>query len=441
MRGGGAAITPNQQKLFKRGIMGDKNVEFEEEQDALLRAHLTRIVVACDRMPEHWVRVMALFVRLGLIDDTNSSGFDVDAAMSCLASLAPVGRLRVHRWMHLDLQLEGCVVHACRRRKLGVVFDLARAKSSHDDENKSGTTPSLAPRTPRQLWHLHALADLWTPSMKTRIADGLRRAANTRRGERLYLRHGGSRRVWAMSDLHVDVKANMAFVHDLRPALEDTILVAGDLSQVFDQIEEALTAVVSKFKYVFFVPGNHDLWLTQDEFDDRKTSVHKFLRLIELCDRLGVHTEPAYINDGLLVVPLLSWYDPKFFSGSPGVMRSFDSSCVWPPWLQTANETQEFEDRKGTSLDPAISEWFLKLNEPSISFVRSELDDATRPQIPVVITMSHFLPKPELFVGFKALGHVMGCRALDEQVRSIDARVHVFGHSHINIDANIEGVR
>ena len=56
--------------------------------------------------------------------------------------------------------------------------------------------------------------------------------------------------------------------------------------------------------------------------------------------------------------------------------------------------------------------------------------------------MSHFLPKPQLFArGFKAFGHVMGCLGLDEQVRSIESRVHVFGHSHVNLDERIGGVR
>ena len=34
-----------------------------------------------------------------------------------------------------------------------------------------------------------------------------------------------------------------------------------------------------------------------------------------------------------------------------------------------------------------------------------------------IISFSHFLPRPELFVGFDAFRHVMGCRGLARQVR------------------------
>ena len=44
---------------------------------------------------------------------------------------------------------------------------------------------------------------------------------------------------------------------------------------------------------------------------------HKLLRVIELCDKLGVHTEPAYVASELLIVPLLSWYQPTFYPGEP----------------------------------------------------------------------------------------------------------------------------
>ena len=34
-----------------------------------------------------------------------------------------------------------------------------------------------------------------------------------------------------------------------------------------------------------------------------------------------------------------------------------------------------------------------------------------------------------------------GCTALDEQIRRLGSAVHVFGHSHINCDRVIDGVR
>jgi hypothetical protein len=34
-----------------------------------------------------------------------------------------------------------------------------------------------------------------------------------------------------------------------------------------------------------------------------------------------------------------------------------------------------------------------------------------------------------------------GALALDRQIRALNAVIHVFGHSHINLDQEIEGVR
>src|SRR5262249_41230958 len=63
-----------------------------------------------------------------------------------------------------------------------------------------------------------------------------------------------------------------------------------------------------------------------------------------------------------------------------------------------------------------------------------------------VITLSHFLPRRELLpavekLSFKGLPLVAGTLALDRQIRALNAVIHVFGHSHIDFDQEIEGVR
>jgi hypothetical protein len=63
-----------------------------------------------------------------------------------------------------------------------------------------------------------------------------------------------------------------------------------------------------------------------------------------------------------------------------------------------------------------------------------------------VISFSHFLPRRDLLPGverlrFKGLPKVAGCARLDAQIRSLNASVHIFGHSHISCDRVIDGVR
>jgi UDP-2,3-diacylglucosamine pyrophosphatase LpxH len=112
---------------------------------------------------------------------------------------------------------------------------------------------------------------------------------------------------------------------------------AGDVGDTMAATAAALKLLAGSFHAVFFVPGNHDLWIrpgTQDEayFD----SFAKLFALKALCRQLGVHTGPAMVRwrgpkagqkeqgqqqgqqqqqeleQEVLVVPLLSWYNWQF---------------------------------------------------------------------------------------------------------------------------------
>src|SRR5690606_31418757 len=80
-------------------------------------------------------------------------------------------------------------------------------------------------------------------------------------------------------------------------------------------------------------------------------------------------------------------------------------------------------------------EFFLTLNEPHL-----------KPYDGPVISLSHFLPRRDLLppierLRFKGLPKVAGCAGLDQQIRQLNAAIHVFGHSHISCDRVIDGVR
>ena len=62
-----------------------------------------------------------------------------------------------------------------------------------------------------------------------------------------------------------------------------------------------------------------------------------------------------------------------------------------------------------------------------------------------VISCSHFVPRPELMPPRSNWGRnsficdAVGSHLLEKQLRSINARLHIFGHTHISWDAYIDG--
>lgn len=225
------------------------------------------------------------------------------------------------------------------------------------------------------------------------------------------LRLEASPRVWCVSDIHADVAVNRAWVEQLEARPEDAIIVAGDVATSLQTLAEVLTSLRDKYRHVFFVPGNHELWIDCVSAQCRH-SIDKFFRILELCDKLQVHTELAFLGD-LLVVPLFSWY--RRVSQDAGMLEYFDMACKWP-WAHS-------------SLDDRVADFFSAINETAIKAV-DRLDN----QIPI-LSFAHFVPRVnELFPGFEAFRNVMGCRDLDDAIERLNPRVFVFGHSHINVD-------
>ena len=226
-------------------------------------------------------------------------------------------------------------------------------------------------------------------------------------------------RIFATSDLHADFGENRLFLEQLSDFefREDALLVAGDIGHRFGLIEATLKLLQAKFGQVFYVPGNHELWVRGDQGD----SLDKFYRIIELCDDLGVQTRPGKV-DGHWIVPLFSWYSAEFDVDNTGDVTELAGwgdfqYCEWPGRVEP------------------VDRFFIRMNQPYIRAYQEQ-----------VISFSHFVPRPDLLppvehLRFKGLPRVAGSTSIEDQVRALNARVHVFGHSHIRCDCTIDEVR
>jgi Calcineurin-like phosphoesterase len=226
-------------------------------------------------------------------------------------------------------------------------------------------------------------------------------------------------RIFAVSDLHTDFQENMLLVEQLSDASyqRDVLIAAGDISDRLNTLTSTLALLRAKFMKVFYVPGNHELWVRKES----QTSVEKFFRVLALCKTLDIQTSPEKV-DAMWIVPLFSWYEPGFDADASGDQDSLSGwadfyLCKWPGGIEQ------------------VCAFFLKMNEARL-----------RPYDGPVISFSHFLPRRDLLppverLRFKGLPKVAGCAALDKQIRHLKSCTHVFGHSHISCDRIIDGVR
>lgn len=227
-------------------------------------------------------------------------------------------------------------------------------------------------------------------------------------------------RILAVSDLHADFHHNRALLEQVSATEHrgDALIVAGDVADQPAVIEAVLGRLRERFAELFFVPGNHELWVRDRPGD----SVEKFHAVLEICARVGVRTAPARVG-GAWVVPLFAWYDTSFDVHGEGDQSTLEAwsdryFCRWPE-----------------GVGGRIDQHFLAMNEPHVHAY-----DAP------VVSFSHFAPRPDLLppvknLRFKGLPLVAGSAGIDEQARRMGAAVHVFGHTHIAEDRVIDGVR
>lgn len=234
-------------------------------------------------------------------------------------------------------------------------------------------------------------------------------------------------RVFAVSDLHVDYAPNRQWVNDLSRAdhQRDVLLVAGDLSHKPERLLETMAALRARFARVVFVPGNHDLWVPSD---GAASSLDRLADLNRALEQLDV-TLDSVIHEGVRIVPLLSWYDFSFGVPGPRLQKAWVDfvRCRWPDGWDS----------------PKVNAHFDALNPRPPA--------AAEPALPL-ITVSHFVPRPDLLpmpaiMAFGWILPVLGSWALERQVRRWHAcsarseHVHLYGHSHVNVDRTMNGIR
>ena len=253
-------------------------------------------------------------------------------------------------------------------------------------------------------------------------------------------------RIFALSDVHADYRQNMSWLQGLSSTdyVDDTLILAGDISGDRDRFRAALLCLRARFAHIFFAPGNHDLWVRGTNGAD---SLTKFREILDLCEAIDVRTAPDRVGEadgcGVWIAPLFSWYTkPEEGAGSLFLPKEGEDPTLkmwrdnhFVAWPQLAGNI-------------TASEHFLRMNERHIRGLNGA----------PVISFSHFLPRRELMFSTEGeraarrtpsrdphpmfnFSRVAGCAGLEEQIRRLNAVVHVYGHQHRNRGRTIDGVR
>jgi hypothetical protein len=120
-------------------------------------------------------------------------------------------------------------------------------------------------------------------------------------------------KLWALSDLHVGLPANRETLAALPAHPGDWIVLGGDLGETEDHLRHVLSVVTPRFGRTFWVPGNHELWTSEDP---PLRGVAKYERLVEVCRAFGVDTPedpwPTLPGTDLVLASMFLLYDYSF---------------------------------------------------------------------------------------------------------------------------------
>ena len=247
-----------------------------------------------------------------------------------------------------------------------------------------------------------------------------------------------TRRLLALSDLHVGYPKNRAIIEALPPGDPgDWLLVAGDVGETFADIEWALGVLRERFTTVVWVPGNHELWTRRADPVTARGEL-RYRMLVDMCRGLGVLTpeDPYPVWDGpggrATVVPLFLGYDYSFrpdgaATKEEGLAYAYDTGIV------CSDEALLYPDPY-----PSREAWCDARIEATQRRLAAELDA----DLPVIF-LNHYplVREPTRILRYQQFAQWCGTdRTADWHIR-FNAAAVVYGHLHIPRVTYHDGVR
>jgi 3',5'-cyclic AMP phosphodiesterase CpdA len=243
--------------------------------------------------------------------------------------------------------------------------------------------------------------------------------------------------LYAISDLHIAYAENRAVLDGLRPAhAGDWLIVAGDVAEVFADVEYALELLAGRFAKVIWAPGNHELWTPRDDPMQLRGEA-RYRALVEVCRALGVATPedeyPVWTGAGgpVAVAPLFLLYDysfrmPGLDTKEASLARAYEAGVVCTDEILLHPDPY-----------PSREAWC----DARVTFTEGRLSALDPGLRTVLINHWPMVREPTRVLTYPEFAQWCGTdRTADWHVR-FRAAVSVYGHLHIPRTTFYDGVR
>ena len=246
-----------------------------------------------------------------------------------------------------------------------------------------------------------------------------------------------TRRLVALSDLHVAFPPNREIVSALRPGDDgDWLLLAGDVGEMYDDIEWALRLLSERFATVVWTPGNHELW-TRSKDPVAVRGEDRYLALVELCRSLGILTpeDPYPVWDGpggpATIAPVFLLYDYTFLPDG-ALTKEEGLALAYETGIVCSDEALLYPDPY-----PTREAWCWARIEATERRLA-----ARDPALPVVfVTHYPLVREPTRVLRYPVFAQWCGTTRTSDWHLRYNAAAVVYGHLHIPRVTWYDGVR
>uniref|UniRef100_A0A8H7TUE9 Calcineurin-like phosphoesterase domain-containing protein n=1 Tax=Bionectria ochroleuca TaxID=29856 RepID=A0A8H7TUE9_BIOOC len=241
-------------------------------------------------------------------------------------------------------------------------------------------------------------------------------------------------RLYAIADLHLSWDLNRQELAKLDYCPDDSLILAGDLGEKAEHLELAFEVATKRFKTVYWVPGNHELYSVASGDDNNPTprGVKKYEECVEVARRYGVLTpeDEFAVHDGgeggpVLICLLFTLYDYTF--APPPHDESPEKALAWAEEVGTVAT-----DEVLLHADPYDHKVEWGLARQAISRQRLEEAKKKHPDLPLVL-VNHWPLRRDLIYIPLAPRFEIWCGSVQTEAwhREFGAKVVVTGHLHV----------